>query len=146
MKKAALWVVLLMLGPTIALLVFTPEIIRVFNADPELVRIAVPGLRIFCSTLCLIGPTIVVITTFQGLSKGRDAWILSLIRQLVFMIPAIYILPSFLGLTGVWMAMPVSDVLAAFTAGFWIFREYRQHVKKGYMVKTASKAASPAED
>jgi putative MATE family efflux protein len=136
-KKAALWLGLAMLGISVVLIIFTPQIIRLFNSDPALLDIAVPGMRIFCSSMTFVAPTIIFITTFQGLSKGKDAWILSLVRQLLFFVPALYILPPLWGLTGVWLAMPVSDTLAAVTAAIWILREYRQHVKKGHFNKSS---------
>jgi putative MATE family efflux protein len=134
-KKSALWLGLIMLGASAILIIFTPQIIKLFNDDPELLAVAVPGMRIFCSTLGVVGPTIIFITTFQGLSKGKDAWILSFVRQILFFIPALYILSYYFGLTGVWVAMPVSDVLAFLIALFWLRRENRQHARKGYLDK-----------
>jgi putative MATE family efflux protein len=134
-KIASIWLGLIMLGTSAVLIIFTPQIVGLFSHDPELMKIAVPGLRIFCSSLALVGPTIIFITTFQGLSKGKDAWFLSLVRQVFYFIPALYLFSYLFGLTGVWAAMPVSDFLAALTAGLWLYREYRQHVKKGYLAK-----------
>jgi Na+-driven multidrug efflux pump len=130
-KRAAIWLALLMVGATILLEIFTPQIVRLFSSDPELVAIAVPGMRIFCASLALIGPTIVCITTFQGLAKGKTALMLSLARQLIFFVPALYILSHFLGLKGVWLTMPVSDTLGAAVAFGWLYREYWMQRKSG---------------
>lgn len=116
---------------TVFLEVFTPQIISLFNSDPELLAIAVPGMRIFSITFFLVGPTIIFITTFQGLSKGKEALILNLARQFAFFIPGLYLFSHFFGLTGVWISMPISDLLGALTAGFWLFREY-QIQKRSY--------------
>jgi putative MATE family efflux protein len=132
-KTAAIWMCLIMLGTSILLIIFTPQIISLFKPSEELVEVAVPGLRIFCCSLALVGPTIIFITTFQGLSKGKDAWLLSLCRQLVYFVPGLYIFPIFLGLNGVWLAMPISDTLAAITVGLWMLREYRGQIKKGHL-------------
>jgi putative MATE family efflux protein len=93
--------------------------------------IAVPGMRIFISTLILIGPAIMFITTFQGLSKGWTATALSLVRELVFFIPAILILPRFMGLNGVWLSLPIADVCGTAIAGFWLYREYQLQKRSG---------------
>ncbi|UCB43263.1 MAG: MATE family efflux transporter [Dehalococcoidales bacterium] len=121
-----------MLGvATVFLEIFTPQLISIFNDDPELLGIAVPGMRIFLSTMILIGPAIMFITTFQGLSKGWTAIVLSLARQLVFFIPALYILPDFMGLDGVWLSIPISDGCGAIVAGLWLYREYRHQKRSG---------------
>ncbi len=121
-----------MLGlATVVLVIFTPQAIALFNDDPELLQIAVPGMRIFLSTLALIGPSIMFITAFQGLSKGNTALVLSLARQLLFFVPAMLVLPRFLGLTGAWLSIPISDGCGAIIAAAWLYREYRQQQKSG---------------
>jgi len=91
----------------------------------------VPGMRILISTLILMGPAIMFITTFQGLSKGWTAIFLSLVRELVFFIPAILILPRFMGLNGVWLSIPIADVCGTAIAGFWLYREYQLQKRSG---------------
>jgi putative MATE family efflux protein len=131
--RLASWaLVALMAVATVFMEIFTPQVISIFNRDSELLAMAVPGMRIFLSTLMIVGPTMVFITTFQGLSKGKDAMVLSLTRQFIFFVPGLYILPYFWGLTGIWISMPISDALGFITAGFWIYREYRIQKKNGY--------------
>ena len=124
-RLSTVWLMMFMAAATILLEIFTPQVVKVFNSDPDLVAIAVPGMRIFCASLPLVGPAIIFITTFQVLSKGKTAWLLSLARQIFFFVPALYVLPYLLGLKGVWIAMPVSDTMAFITTGIWILREYR---------------------
>jgi len=130
-KQASLALVVMLGIATVLLEVFAPQVITIFNDDPELLAIAVPGIRIMISSLILIGPSIMFITTFQGLSKGWTAISLSLVRQLVFFIPAIFILPRFIGLNGVWLSIPISDVCGTIIAGFWLYREYRLQKRSG---------------
>jgi putative MATE family efflux protein len=130
-KQASLALVVLLGIATILLEIFTPQVIAIFNNDPELLAIAVPGIRIFVSTLILIGPAIMFITTFQGLSKGWTAISLSLVRELVFFIPAVFILPHFMGLNGVWLSMPIADICGTAIAGFWLYREYQLQKRSG---------------
>jgi putative MATE family efflux protein len=129
-RLAASGIFIFLLIATVILEIFTPQIIGVFNSDPELLAIAVPGMRIFSSTFVFFGLAVIFVTTFQGLSKGREALILNLARQFVYFIPGLFILSSFFGLTGVWISMPVSDVLGCLTSGLWLWREYRMHKRK----------------
>jgi len=130
-RQGALIVAGVLGAASVLLAILAPRVIAIFNDTPELLEIAVPGMRIFISALFLIGPTIMFIITFQGLSKGWTATALSLVRQLAFLLPALLILPRFLGLTGVWMSLPLSDFGGAVVAGLWIYREYRLQKRSG---------------
>jgi putative MATE family efflux protein len=130
-KRAAAGVFVFLLICTVFLEIFVPQIIQLFNSDPDLLAIAVPGLRIFCVSLALVGPTIVSITVFQGLSRGTTALLLSLSRQVVFFVPGLYILTYFFGLQGIWFTLPVSDTLGAAVGIGWLLREYWHQKKSG---------------
>ena len=124
-KLASGGLALFMVIVLVPLEIFTPNLIRIFSNDPEMLAIAVPGMHIMLSTLFITGPSILFITTFQGLSKGREALVLSLIRQLVFFVPLLLLLPRILGIYGIWLSWAISEVLAFFVSGSWLFREYK---------------------
>jgi putative MATE family efflux protein len=132
LRLAVLWLFILMLAATIGLEVFTSQIIGLFSSDPDLLKIGVPGMRIFCSTLILIGPLIMFTTTFQGLSRAAIAMLLSLCHQFLFFIPGLLILSSFLDMQGVWLSMPISDCLGFTISVILIVREYRCQKKNPY--------------
>ena len=130
--KLASFTLAVMLGLTTVILeIFAPQVIAFFNADPKLLVVAIPGMRIIMSTLILIGPSIMFITTFQGLSKGNTALVLSLARQLVFFIPALLVLPRYLGITGVWLSLPIADGCGGIISALWLYREYRLQKRAG---------------
>lgn len=116
---------------TILLEILAPDLINIFSSNTELTVIAVPAMRIILSTLVFIGPSVLFITTFQGLSKGKEVLILSLARQFIFFIPALYLLPQVLGINGVWLSVPISDFLGFLVAGAWLLREYRIQKRTG---------------
>ena len=116
---------------TVLLEIFAPQVIAIFNNSPELLAVAVPGMRIFIAALILVGPTIMFIITFQGLSRGWTAISLSLARQLGILLPALLILPRFMGLNGAWLSLPISDAGGAIVAGLWLYREYRLQKQSG---------------
>ena len=125
-KLASVGTALLLGVALVVLEIFTPNLIGIFSKDPELMAIAVPAMRIVMSMIVLVGPSILFITTFQGLSKGKEALLLSLVRQFVFFVPLIFLLPRILGMMGVWLSLPLSDVLAFLVTGLWLLREYRR--------------------
>jgi putative MATE family efflux protein len=124
-------VVVVLAAATVLLEVFAPQAIGIFNSNPELLAVAVPGMRIFLSALILVGPAIMFIITFEGLSKGWTAIALSLARQLGILLPALLILPGLLGINGAWIALPISDAGGAIVAGLWLYREYRLQKRSG---------------
>jgi Na+-driven multidrug efflux pump len=130
-KFASLGIASFLLVATAFLEIFTPQVIRIFNADPNLLAIAVPGMRIFCASFVVVGPTVLFITTFQGLSKAKEALILNLCRQFAFFVPGLYLFSQLWGITGVWISLPLSDLLGFIIAGGWIYREYRIQRKSG---------------
>jgi Na+-driven multidrug efflux pump len=91
--------------------------------------VTVPAMRIMMTTVFLVGPSVMFITTFQGLSRGTMALVLSLVRQFLFFVPLLYLLNFLLGLNGVWLSMPASDVLSFAVTFSIIYREYRRQRK-----------------
>jgi putative MATE family efflux protein len=99
----------------IAFLLFMliPEtLFRIFSEDQELINIGVKALRILGLALPVVGFQIVGASIFQAVGKALPALILSLSRQLLFLIPLLIILPLFFQLTGVWAAFPIADILS----------------------------------
>jgi putative MATE family efflux protein len=115
---------------TIIIEIWTPEILAIFMKDPEVLNVTIPGMRIMLSALTFIGPSILFITAFQGLSMGGMALWLSLIRQFILFIPVLFLLEALFGLTGIWLTLPVSDILSFHVVLYFLYREYRRRQKK----------------
>lgn len=106
---------------------FPENIIKLFGkGDIELINMATDGITIFLFMLPIIGFQIVSSNYFQAVGKPKHAMLLSLSRQVLFLIPSILILPKFFGLKGVWLAAPVSDSLSSMVTGIWILLEVRK--------------------
>jgi len=140
-RLASLWLALLMGLGTVLMEIFTPQLIGIFSKEAEMMEIAVPAMRIFLSTLVIVGPSILFITTFQGLGKGRKVLLLSLARQFIFFVPLLLLLPRVMGITGVWLSIPISDGLGFLISGLWLFREYKLQRRTGVWTDLPSSAA-----
>ena len=88
------------------------SIAGMFMQDPAQIDAAVTCLRITTISFWIVGFQIVSTNFFQSLGMAGKAIFLSLTRQIIFMIPLIYILPPVYGLKGVWSAFPISDAVA----------------------------------
>lgn len=115
---------------SLLLVVFARPILSAFSNDLELLEMAVPALRLFIAALVLIGPSIVWINMFIGLGKGMTAMLLMFARDVVLLIPMLFILPLHFGLTGVWMAQPLSTVLAFLTILSVSLKQIQSHLGK----------------
>ena len=100
-KLASVSIMLLLAIATFFIEIFTPGILGIFSKDPKILEVAVPAMRIMLSSIIFIGPTLMFITVFQGLSRGTMALILSLMRQFLLFVPLLYIMSYFFGLFGV---------------------------------------------
>jgi putative MATE family efflux protein len=128
-KLASVAIMLFLAVTTIFLEIFTPQIVGIFSDNPELLEVTIPAMRIMLSTMLFIGPTIMFITVFQGLSKGTMALILSLVRQFLLFVPLLYLLSYLMGMYGVWWALPTSDILSFIITFAFIYLEYRKQKK-----------------
>ena len=111
---------------SILLEIFARQIVALFSNDPALAAIATPALRIFASALVLIAPIIIFINMFLGLGKGTLAMFLLFFRDSIAFIPLLIILPIWFGLLGVWLALPLANLMAFFMVLFWAKKELRR--------------------
>jgi putative MATE family efflux protein len=120
--------------------VFPETFIHLFlEAGSSTEPMAVAGLRIFILMLPVLCVNLMGVAFFQSIAQGATSMVLSLLRQLIFLIPAVLILPQFLGLTGVWLATPVSDGLSVVVTGIVLIYYYRKERRKEAARLTAGK-------
>lgn len=111
--------------------IFPEQIISLFNKnDAELIRIGARALRVFLFCLPLLGFQIVGASYFQAVGKPREAMILTLSRQVLFLIPAMLILPKYFRLDGIFYAGPIADFLAFFITAIWLTVEVKNLKKQ----------------
>lgn len=103
--------------------IFDEHIIRLFNDNPELISIGSYGMRIYLCMLPVIGFQIIGGNYFQAVGKAGYAIVLSMSRQVIILIPLLFILPGLFGLNGAWLASPIADLTSAVVTGIFLFRE-----------------------
>ena len=92
------------------------HLIGIFRNDPDVIRIGTVALRFQCLTFVLNGWITMNNMMMQTMGKTLPATILAASRQGIFFIPALLILPQFLGLTGIQSAQAASDLCSAAVA------------------------------
>lgn len=121
--------------------VFNPRpIAAMFMQDDEQIQCAINCLHITLMSFWIVGFQIVSTNFFQALGMAGKAVFLSLTRQIIFMIPLLFILPPVMGLDGVWTAFPISDMAASVTAAILLWVEMRHITREAEKkrVETAS--------
>ncbi len=110
----------------VVFMLFSPQVMSIFNADPQFLFEGTRALRIFVLFFFAVGLQIVVTFFFQGIGKGLPSLVVASARQVIFLIPSLLILPRMFGLTGLWVAFPVADALSIILTLFWTSIEFRR--------------------
>lgn len=121
-------VTIMLLGLAAAELI-PDKMLLLFNASEQLMEIGVPALRIMCTSYVFAGISIIASGAFQGLGKGVYSLILSVVRQLVVLIPAAYLLSLTGNLTAVWFAFPIAEI-ASILMTFVLLRRTMMNLNK----------------
>ncbi len=108
--------------------VFAPNLIlAIFGIDdPKFMDFAVKCIRIVMGVSFATGFQIVTSAYFQASGQPLKATILSLLRQLIILMPLLLILPKFLGLYGIIIAMPISDASASIITSIFAVKETKR--------------------
>lgn len=102
-------------------------IVKLFNDDNQILyNIATRGLRLVVLALPLVGFQVVASHFFQSIGKAKIAMFATLIRQVILLIPLLYILPQFWSINGIWLAYPIADTVSAMVVSFLLIREWKR--------------------
>lgn len=122
---------------------FSRELIGLFVANaPGLVELGVSSLRIYLSSLPIVGIVMLGTGYFQAVKKPVPALVPNAIRQLLLLVPLYMVLPRDFGLAGVWMAAPITDAVSVLVTLAFILPEMRTLRAKGGSEGMESAAAA----
>lgn len=111
-------------------------IARAFTVDNELIDATINGLSISLTLFYVVGFQIVATTFLQSIGLAGKSIFLSLVRQVLFLIPFLMILPNYFGLDGVWASFPTSDVFSTLAATLMIWWEMRQLDRRQLLMRS----------
>ncbi|MDG1981029.1 MAG: MATE family efflux transporter, partial [Flavobacteriaceae bacterium] len=127
-KKAILY------GSAVATLIFLgiitfPEAIAsIFTSDAALIEETPKALMYVFLATPVITAQLIGSAYFQAAGKALPALILTLLKQGIFLIPLVFLLPKFFGLNGVWFSFPIADILATFVTLTFLRLEVRKNL------------------
>ena len=108
--------------------IFSNSIGSIFTSELSVLEKAPAAIRWVFVATPIVGVQLIGAAYYQAIGKALPALLLSLTRQGFFFIPLVCILPSFLGINGVWLAFPIAELLAAIVTGCFLAYELRKYL------------------
>ena len=125
-KHTAFWAIAVTTTGFIVAEIFPRQLVMMFTSDEYLIEEAIKGLRISFMFYPIVGFQMVTSNFFRSIGYAGTAIFLSLTRQLIFLLPLLFILPRYFQLGGIWASMPLADLIScAVSASMMIY-----HLKK----------------
>lgn len=106
--------------------IFADGLMSIFTTDKQMIEIGATALIIGLCTFPFVGSQMVAVSFFQTIRRPRASMIISLTRQLLFLIPMLIILPHLIGVTGVWWSMALADVASVTISWIMLYTETKK--------------------
>ena len=128
-KLSIISAVSIMLIGLIIFQIFPRELLLMFNASDHMLEVGIPALRTISLSFLFAGYCIIVSSVFQALGNGVYSLIVSVIRQLLGILPLAYLFASVFGLHAVWLSFPLAELLSVLFSTILFIRIYRLKIK-----------------
>lgn len=128
--RTALCMALAVMGAGTVICVCAPGwCMGLFTDNPETAALGAEALRIISAGFLVSAVSVTAAGTLEGLGRGGDSFVISLLRYLAVILPAAYILSRIFGMKGVWMAFPVAEFITAGVA-IVLYRIVRKKIRR----------------
>lgn len=105
---------------------FPYQLVSVFNdADQQLIESAVVGIRLHMFALFLDGFLVVAGAYYQSVNKGSKAMFVT-VGNMLIQLPFLFIMPKLLGVTGIWIAFPLSNIALSLVVMSMLWRDIKK--------------------
>ncbi len=108
---------------------FSKTAVSIFTSDESLMNLSAKALQITVLVFPIVGFQMISTNFFQSLGMVKKSVILSLSRQILFLLPLLYALPLWIKAEGVWWSFPISDVLATLLSIYMLRRLFSKFNK-----------------
>lgn len=115
----------IMVVGTMIFQIFPQQLMYLFDAKEEMMSIGVPALRIISLSFIFVGVSLVLSSVFQSVDHANKSLVVTLLRQMVLLLPLVYVLAQQFGLDALWWAFPITEAIVSVLAFV-----YLQIVKK----------------
>ena len=108
---------------------FTPQLLSIFNASETMIAIGVPALRIISLSFVFAGFCICSLSVCQALGHGFLSLSVSVVRQLIILLPSVWLLAKFGGLEAVWWSFPLAEIFSVALCAVYMAYLYKKEIK-----------------
>lgn len=116
LQVSLLFTAVIMLVGTLLSLCIPEQLLTLFNADEQMLSVGIPALRIISLGFLVSSFGVIYSGAFEALGLGIPSLVISLMRQLVIILPLSFVLSRIYGAEGIWMSFPISEGIAAIVA------------------------------
>jgi putative MATE family efflux protein len=128
-KLSVLYSVCIMLIGLVVFQFIPDKLLMMFNASNDMLAIGVPALRTISLSFLFAGFCIVMISSFQALGNGLMSLIVSIIRQLVVLLPVAYLLSLSGSLNAIWWSFPIAELVALILSAIFMKHVFNKEIK-----------------
>ena len=128
-RLSAVAATLLMLAGLALFCVIPEQLLGIFNASGHMLAIGVPAMRVISLSFIVAGCCIVLSSVLQALGSAFYSMLTSLIRQLIVLLPAAWLLAETFGLPAVWWSFPIAEIFSLLFTVLFFRRVYRQKIR-----------------
>ncbi len=144
-KYAAVYAIAIMLIGLILFETIPGPLLKFYDASPEMLEIGIPALRIIALHFLIAGASIIMSSSFQALGNGVYSMIVSILRQLVILLPAAYLLSRTGNLNAIWWAFPIAEIFSFATCSFFMRKIVREKLNFEEVEETPLSAETSEE-
>lgn len=91
---------------------FPEQIVRIFvKPSNEVLAIAINSIKIYSTAFIIMGINMVIGAYFQSIELAKESFIIAFCRELLFVSICVFMLPLFVGINGVWLSVPIGELL-----------------------------------
>lgn len=127
-KEGVIIAAIIMALGTFLFMIIPRQLLMIFNASENMLKIGIPALRIISFNFIPAAIGIVTSTAFQAMGKGTYSLIVSVLRQLVIILPVAKFLSSF-GVNATWLAFPIAEIVSLFVSIGLFINIYKKQIK-----------------
>ena len=128
-KLSVCYAVGIMLVGLLIIQVMPGTLLKMFNASDQMLAIGIPALRIISVSFVFAGFSIIASSTFQALGNGIFSMLVSFVRQLVFLLPAAFLLSKLGNVDLVWLSFPIAEIASVTVSAIFLRYLYNKVVK-----------------
>lgn len=110
----------IMIAGTIVFQCFPEQLMYLFDANEEMMNIGVPALRIISLSFVFAGISLVLSAVFQSVDHANKSLVITLLRQMVLLLPIVYLLANQFGLNALWWAFPITEAIVSILAYIYL--------------------------